>query len=172
MFSPGDHIVHQRHGAGVVQGFKNFCLDGVDREYLCIRIERDDYDLMVPIDTLDEEEIRPALTDTSIIEKVMLQNPEELDENYRARQATIRKMLRTRNPRRLAAALRDLTWHEYREHLTNTDKQLRNELLQALADEMALLPRLTLAKAKDRLRRWMDAMENRYSEDTAVTSSA
>ncbi len=169
MFSPGDHIVHLRHGAGVVQGFKHFSLDGEEREYLCIRIERDEYDLMVPVDTLDEDEIRPALTDTSIIEDVMQQTPQELDDNYRARQAAIRKMLRTRNPRRLAAALRDLTWHGCREHLTNTDKQLRSEVLQALADEMALLPRLTLAKAKNRLRQWLDAMETRYAEQATVT---
>jgi len=170
MFSPGDHIVHQRHGAGVVQGFKQFSLDGKERKYLCIRIERNDGDLMVPLDTLDEDEIRLALQDTSIIETVMLQSPEELDDNYRSRQATIRQMLRTRNPRRLAAALRDLTWHEYREHLTNTDKQLRNELLQALADEMALLPKLTAAKAKNRLQNWLTAMENRYGEQApAVT---
>ncbi|MCA9913570.1 MAG: hypothetical protein KC496_09490 [Anaerolineae bacterium] len=168
MFSPGDHIVHLRHGAGIVQGFKHFLLDGKEREYLCIRIERDDTDLMIPTDSLDEEEIRPALTDTGMIEHVMMQKPEELDENYRARQATIRQMLRTRNPRRLAQALRDLTWHEYREHLTNTDKQLRDEVLQSLADEMALLPKLTLAKAKNRLRNWLNAIEVRFQEQVAV----
>lgn len=170
MFTPGDHIVHQRHGAGIVQGFKHFSLDGKKREYLCIRIERDDTDLMIPVDSLDEGEIRLALTDTGIIERVMMQAPEELDENYRARQATIRQMLRTRNPRRLAQALRDLTWHEHREHLTNTDKQLRDEVLQSLADEMALLPKLTLTKAKNRLRKWLDVVELRFEEQVAVSS--
>jgi len=168
MFSTGDHIVHQRHGAGIVQGFKHFSLDGNERQYLCIRIERDDTDLMIPVDSLDEGEIRLALTDTEIIERVMMQEPEELDENYRARQAAIRQMLRTRNPRRMAQALRDLTWHEHREHLTNTDKQLRDEVLQSLADEMALLPKLTLATAKNRLRKWLDAVEHRFEEQVVI----
>lgn len=148
MFEPGDNVVHARHGSGTVIESRTLTYEGRERVYFCIKLNDQRQTLMIPEDTLDADEIRPAMNDTALIEAVMLQEPAELSDNYRARQAIIRDQLRTRNPRKLASALRDLSWLEVTHKLTNTDSRLRDRLVKALARELSLTPGVSLTEAR------------------------
>lgn len=148
MFEPGDKVVHQRHGAGTVIEYRTLTFEGKDREYFCIQMNDDRHTLMIPVDSIDEDEIRTAMDDTSVIKEVMYKEPDELSDNYRARQAEIRDKLKTRNPRKLAQALRDLAWLERIHKLTNTDTRLRDRLIKALAREVALIPGYNVTDAR------------------------
>lgn len=151
MFEPGDKVVHVRHGAGVVLETRTMTYDGKEREYFCVEMNDDRRTLMIPIENVDEDELRPAITDMSVIEEVVFNEPAELDDNYRTRQANIRSKLKTRSPRKLAQALRDLVWLERTHKLTNTDMRLRDRVIQALSRELALKPGLSTAKARKQL---------------------
>lgn len=151
MFEPGDKIVHKRHGAGVVIETRTMVYDGKKREYFCVQMNDDKRTLMIPVENIDEDELRPAMTDMALIEEVLYNEPAELDDNYRTRQAEIRQKLKTRNPRKLAQALRDLVWLERTHKLTNTDTRLRDKVIQALSRELALKPSLSVAVARRKL---------------------
>ncbi|MGJ3237410.1 MAG: CarD family transcriptional regulator [Anaerolineae bacterium] len=165
MFEPGDKVVHVRHGAGVVIETRTMTYDGKQREYFCIQMNDNRQTLMIPVENMDEDEIRPAITDMSVIEEVFHNEPAELDDNYRTRQANIRQKLKTRSPRKLAQALRDLVWLERTHKLTNTDTRLRDNLIQRLSRELALHPSMTVANARQKLEAMVNAAITDHLDD-------
>lgn len=171
IFEVGDKVVHTRHGAGVVKESRTITYNGKTREYFVVQMNEARHTLMVPYDNFDEDELRLAMDDTSIIEKVMLKQPNELDDNYRVRQANIKKLLRTRSPRLLAQALRDMSWLEYTHKLTNTDMRLRDRLMKALAREMALMPNYTVGKARTALQQIIADAMHKHAADLDLAAA-
>jgi len=174
MFEPGDKVVHVRHGAGVVIETRTMTYEGKKREYFCIQMNDDRRTLMIPVENIDEEELRPAITDMSVIEEVFYNEPAELDDNYRTRQANIRQKLKTRSPRKLAQALRDLVWLERTHKLTNTDTRLRDNVIQRLSRELALHPSMTVATARQKLEAMVNSaitehLDEEETDETAAT---
>ena len=172
MFEPGDKVVHARHGAGIVLETRTIVYEGKEREYFCIQMNDARHTLMIPVENIDEDELRPAMTGTELIEEVLRKEPAELSDNYRTRQAAIREQLKSRNPYKLAQALRDLAWLERTHKLTNTDTQLRDKVLKALARELALKPNISVRSAQTTILQLVDeAMKQHISDNpTAVTS--
>jgi RNA polymerase-interacting CarD/CdnL/TRCF family regulator len=173
MFKPGDMVVHVRHGAGVVLETRTLVYEGEKREYFCIEMNGDRRTLMIPVENVDDEELRPAITDIEIIEEVFNKEPVELDENYRIRQTEIRQQIKSRNPLKLAQALRDLVYLERTHKLTTTDLRLRDQVMQALARELALQPTLSVANARQNIQALIElAMTDHLSnlDVTALTS--
>jgi len=173
MFEPGDKVVHTRHGAGVVLETRTIVYEGKQREYFCIQLNDARHTLMIPVENIDSDELRPALTDTELIEEVLFIEPDELSDNYRTRQAHIREKLKSRNPRQLAQALRDLAWLERTHKLTNTDTQLRDKVLKALARELALKPNISVRAAQTAILQLVDkAMDThmRNNPNAVVTT--
>lgn len=62
-----------------------------------------------------------------------------LSDDFRARQEQIWAMLKTGQALQLASAVRDLSWHRSRAHLTKRDSELLRQGLDTLAAEMALV---------------------------------
>ncbi len=151
MFKVGDMIVHQRHGAGTIIEPRVIEHDGQAREYFCIELSGDRGLLMVPRENVNEDEIRPALTDTELIADVLQNPPQELGNDHRVRQNTIRAKIKTRDPRQLAQALRDLCWREHTDKLTYTDSQLKDQVQRLLTQELALNPAVTPDAVRTRL---------------------
>ena len=148
MFELGDNVVHIRHGAGVVLETRTLTYEGKERIYFCIQLYDARHTLMIPVENVDEGELRLALVGTQLIEEVLQNTPTELSDNFRIRQSDIRDVLKSRNPRKLTQALRDLAWLEHRQKLTNTDIHLRDDVLIALARELALNPEMSVRHAQ------------------------
>jgi RNA polymerase-interacting CarD/CdnL/TRCF family regulator len=151
MFKVGDAIVHQRHGAGTVIEPRIIEHDGEKREYFCIELSGDRGLLMVPVENVNEDEIRPAITDTAMIDEVLHKPPQELGNDHRVRQNTIRAKIKTRDPRQLAQALRDLCWREHTDKLTYTDSQLKDQVQRLLTQELSLSPSMAPDSARAHL---------------------
>lgn len=167
MFEPGDKVVHVRHGAGTVIETRTMTYDGKERVYFCIEMNDDRRTLMIPVESIDEDELRPAITDMSLIEEVFYNEPAELDDNYRTRQADIRQKLKTRSPRKLAQALRDLVWLERTHKLTNTDTRLRDSVIQRLSRELALNPAISVVNARKKLEAMVNSAITEHMDDVA-----
>jgi RNA polymerase-interacting CarD/CdnL/TRCF family regulator len=164
MFKVGDKIVHQRHGAGTVIEPRTIDHDGQTREYFCIELSGDRGLLMVPRENVNEDEMRPALTDTDVIAAVLQKPPQELGNDHRVRQNTIRAKIKTRDPRQLAQALRDLCWREHTDKLTYTDSQLKDQVQRLLTQELALNPSLTPDAVRNRLNQMVKAAIAQHAE--------
>lgn len=94
--------------------------------------------LMIPVDRLDEAGLRPVTVDDDLIQEIMNNPPEELNDNHRARQSTIETHIKTGKPKLLIRALRDLSWRERTDRLTNADKKLMDRIRKRLIKELSL----------------------------------
>lgn len=151
MFKAGDKIVHQRHGAGTVMEPRVIERDGERKEYFCIELIGDRGMLMIPAANVDSAEIRSAMLDTNLISTIMSKPPAPLSNDHRARQNQLKAQIKTRDPKELAAALRDLCWRERTDKLTFTDAQLKDSAFRLLTQELALNPSFALDTARTQI---------------------
>jgi RNA polymerase-interacting CarD/CdnL/TRCF family regulator len=156
MFSAGDTIVHKRYGAGTVIGLRKMERKGQECQYLCVEMIDNAGTLMIPEDQLEEDDMRPALTDTRLIKEILFKEPEELTDHHRSRQMTIEEKLSTHDPRKVTQVLRDLCWRQHITKLTTTDMRLKKSAFTLLMQELMLNSAFTLTKAEQRLDNLID----------------
>ena len=152
MYTAGDKIVHPRYGAGIIQGDRSLTFDGKTRQYHVLELIGGRGEVMIPQDAIDDMYIRRAIKNIDTIEDVFTNPPKLLSDNYRTRQAKIDTKIKSREPRALAQALRDLAWREHVHKLTGIEQTMKNKLIKMLSREMAVVrPTMTVEKAKNRL---------------------
>ncbi|MFW5690896.1 MAG: CarD family transcriptional regulator [Chloroflexota bacterium] len=168
-FESGDPVVHARYGAGQVTGVRVLDQDGEDKRYFCIELVDDRGTLMIREGKVSNDELRPALTDTRMIDEILRKEPQALSSNHRSRQGKLDKMIKSGNPRCVAQALRDLAWREATHRLTAADIRLKGEAIKKLADELALNPRLSMIEVRRRLAQLIDrAMDYHQSRQSVA----
>ena len=107
---------------------------------------------MIPVDRMEEADLRPTMHDMTIIREVMAMTPEELSDHHRTRQNAIEELISTGKPRKLAQVLRDLSWRRHNDiKLTQTDKKLETRAQKRLLNELAVGMHLTLQTVSKRL---------------------
>lgn len=151
MFEPGTTIVHNRHGAGTVLESRTMSYNGEERAYFCMEKADNRTLVMIPMDALQEDEIRVARATFNTVERIMRNTPEPLDNNHRVRQAQIEKVIKGRKLNKLIGALRDLCWREHIHKLTTADSRLRSELQTIITNELSLTPDMAQDSARGRL---------------------
>ncbi len=138
MVEVGDKVVHLRYGAGTVDGLRILKRQGKRRPHFCIKLADETGELLIPEDAIESAELRQAMQDTTLIEDVMSDTPDELHDNHRTRQGFIEKKLNSGKPAQITQVLRDLSWRERTGKLTGTDRRLRKNALERLVGEVAL----------------------------------
>lgn len=172
MYSAGDQIIHPRYGAGIIVGEKNITLYGKTRVYHIVELVGGRGEVMIPVETAEDMDIRPAIQNTDVIEEVFSKLPMELSDDYRARQSRIQKMINNREPGEMAQALRDLAWREYTDKLTAVEQKMKSRLMKMLSREMAVIrPNLTVEKANNQLTQMLYDMVQHHSVDGEVAST-
>ena len=151
MLKTGDRIVHIRHGAGIVQGMRKMTYDGNQRQYYCIRLLASHGEVMLPIDNLEANEIRTEIIEEDFVKRVMNITPEILANDYKVRQANIRRQLTSGMPAEIVQALRDLCWRERYRPLTSADSELKLKALRLVKEELALKLWIDIEDAASRL---------------------
>ena len=169
MLKEGDRIVHIRHGAGIVKGMREMTFDGNQRQYYCIRLLASHGEVMLPIDSLEENDIRTDIVEEDFIRRVMNVTPEILANDYKVRQANIRRQLTSGLPEEVVQALRDLCWRERYRPLTSADSELKLKALRLVKEELALKLQIDIEDAAKRLNDIItDAMQyHQQIEDAA-----
>ncbi|MEA3334594.1 MAG: CarD family transcriptional regulator [Chloroflexota bacterium] len=140
-FAIGDHVVHPRLGTGQITGVRSFDLiEGYERYYV-IEMKEQRLSVRVPIANAVELGVRPVMSRSKLnrVLDILGSAPDELPENSKARQATVRKKLEMAKAIPLAEAVRDLAWHKEVDHLTKADNDLLNCGRNMLAEEMAIV---------------------------------
>ncbi len=156
-FEAGDAVVHPHQGAGTVEDIVTIPLGGEPREYYRIELISGNGTLMIPTDESENLGVRFARYSTDDLEKVLLQEPTELNDHYRSRQAKLRDRIGSGSPRKIAAALRDLAWREHEDDLTKVDRDLKREAKERLIEEIAAQGDIALSTAKRRLNKMLDS---------------
>lgn len=129
-------------------------IEGSQKKYLCIELQDNaNSRVLVPFSHLDERGVREAISSFEKVRNEMFKTPRDLDDHYRTRQANIRERIDEGGVRELIRGLRDLSWREYSDRLTNTDKKLRSNLQNRLQREIAVGEIITPANAGMRIQK-------------------
>jgi CarD family transcriptional regulator len=140
-FSTGDKIVHPHRGPGRIVDVERREFLEDEKRYLVIEIPAFEMTLHVPLRKAAKLGVRPAMTRAKLarVLATLRSKPWRLPDDYKERQAAVWEKIRTARPGPTAEAIRDLTWHKQRDHLTKKDSELLQRGLEFLAAEMALV---------------------------------
>ena len=140
-FSVGDKVVHPHHGPGRIIGAEQReFLDG-KKLYYEIEIPVQELSVYLPRKAMKEIGVRPAVS-LARLPRVLARlksKPRHLPQGFKERQEEVWERLSTGRVMQLAEVVRDLTWHEKREHLTKKDTEHLMQGKSRLAAEMALV---------------------------------
>jgi RNA polymerase-interacting CarD/CdnL/TRCF family regulator len=143
MFKKGDCVIHIVHGAGILLGVKKMTVNGSRQPYYHIKLLGSDALLMTPVDRA--EEINPCpVVDLDIVAAIFQDEPEELNGDYRERQAYIAEKIASGDPQKVIEALRDLLWRKHTAHLSIEDTNLMTKAKHLLVSILALQPGVTM----------------------------
>lgn len=140
-YSVGDRVVHPYHGPGRVASIeRKELLDGTKRYYV-IDIPDRALILQLPVHSVDEMGLRPAMPLSSLpkVLRTLRSKPHRLPDDFKERQEQVGEKLSTGKVMQVAKVVRDLTWHRDRAHLTRRDTDLLKQGQGMLAAEMALV---------------------------------
>lgn len=148
MFKTGDKVVHPKHGSGVVTDRRTMMYQDAEREYFCIELMDGRGSVMIPVDRVEETGLREPIRDTGLIMQVMNTTPEVLTDDNHLRQTGIETRISSGSALLLIQVLRDLCWRETTQHLSPTDKKLKESVLAKLMQELAMNRTLIAATIK------------------------
>ena len=140
-FAVGDKVVHPYHGPGLVSGVeRREFMDGPMRYYV-LDIPGHGLTVHIPVSRADDMGMRRAIPRSRLARVLgaLRSKPNDLPQDYKERQEQICAEIKSGKVMRLAAAVRDLTWHRERAHLTRRDSDLLKQGQELLAAEMALV---------------------------------
>jgi CarD family transcriptional regulator len=139
-FSVGDKVVHPYHGPGQVIGVEQKELSDESKRYYIIEIPLKGLKVYVPRRKADQVGVRLAVTraDLHYVWETLRAKPCFLPQDHKERQEQIWEKLKTGLLIQMAEVVRDLTWHEQREHLTKKDADYLDQGRNRLAAEIAL----------------------------------
>jgi len=139
-FSIGGKVMHPRFGAGTITGEAHRELVAGFEHYYVIQVADTGATAYVPVRMMEDLGVRQVMSRAKFAQVfTTLQSvPCVLSSDYKERQALVQEKLQTRQPIQMAEAIRDLTWHQKRKHLTQKDATLLNLGRDLLASEMAL----------------------------------
>lgn len=106
----GTHVVHPVHGPTTVIDRRTRDIGGESREYVVLRHVEQDLELQVPLESLDEIDLRPALAEDEVDDLIALLTSDAEGEgmSWRKLRARNQSKLRTGTAADVAEVVRDL----------------------------------------------------------------
>ncbi len=150
----GTTIFHRTRGVGRVVDVETRKWEQEDTRYLVVDMVSAGYTIHIPETS---PEIRRVLSDADVILDTLSDQAETLPENYKTRQAQIRDAVDSGEPKKIAAAARDIRAYSESEegNWTTGGKRLYERALRMLDAEVAAAKDWTLEKARTRVRKAM-----------------
>lgn len=140
-YAIGDKVVYPHRGAGTVTGMENLELvEGFDRYYV-IDIPAEGLTVRVPVDKVDDLDVRPVVSATRLerVLDLLSKKASRLPDDYKLRQTGVREKMARGRATPIAEVVRDLTRREEESYLTRVDRRLLDEARDFLAAEVALI---------------------------------
>jgi len=159
MFETGDKVVHPGHGPGVITGIERRQMLGEEKQYYVIKILTGGGTLMTPVDRATEIGLRSTISNASVkrLLRSLSDQPEELPDDFRERQAAIEERLRVGDVFSTALVVRDLAWYGQTRSLTKRDQQLMQQAEELIAAELALIEDIEVKEALEHLQTLVEA---------------
>jgi CarD family transcriptional regulator len=152
-FSIGDKVVHPHRGPGRVVDVERKEFIEEEKRYYVVEFPAFGMTVHIPVRKSTKLGMRPAMSRAKVarVLDTLRSKPHRLPEDYRERQESVSERITARRPILTAEAVRDLTWHKQRRHLTKKDSELLQRGQDFLAAEMALVSDSDVSEANERI---------------------
>ncbi len=150
LFSVGENVVHPSHGAGQIVGIEKQELVSGFHQYYVIEFVGKRLTIRVPERRVADLGMRNVMSSTryQAVLSTLRSLPGQLPKNFKERRQVVSEMINSGVPKRIAEAVRDLTWRRRAAHLTKSDSELLGEGRERLIAEMSLSKECNIAEAR------------------------
>lgn len=137
--SLGQTVVHPHHGAAVVDQFEERDLNGEVASYVVLTLSQHDLTLKIPSSACDEIGIREVISAEAVADvlEVLGREADTSNAHWSRRLKNNQRNLRSGDPVKVAAVVRDLTAKDAEKGLSPAEKRLCDKARQMLTGELA-----------------------------------
>ena len=156
-YDRGDWIVHCYHGVGQIEDIERKQIN--DQENTYFRLRTIDSTIWIPIDQIDNEQIRPISNRTNFQEAVEVLNnqPREMASNLSTRNSRINRVIAGNIPIETARLIRDLrARRRSKRGLNQGERNALRDLTKRFVLEWAVCKGVTIEQATRRLNNKLD----------------
>jgi len=148
-------VVDPIHGAGVITEISKQKISGEMCECVVIEIVVGKKRVLVPVDNLDEAELRPVVTQEELEDALqeLYREPDELPKDWRRRIEKLKDRVHSGEPKEVAKAIRDIIARSILNKMNPSEKRVLNEAISVFAGEVALVKNIRSDSAKDLIKR-------------------
>lgn len=148
-------VVDPIHGAGVITEISKQRISGEMCECVVIEIVVGKKRVLVPVDNLDEAELRPVVTQAELEDALqeLYRDPDELPKDWRRRIEKLKDRVHSGEPKQVAKAIRDIIARSVLNKMNPSEKRVLNEAISVLAGEVALVKNIRSDAAKELIKR-------------------
>ncbi|MEZ4632374.1 MAG: CarD family transcriptional regulator [Deinococcales bacterium] len=152
-FKVGDTVVYPAQGAGTVEELTKREVLGETRDYLRLSFVRGEMDVLVPLNKTTEVGLRHTfkLEDIDKLVTTLLAGEMKLPPQWPPRHRFELDVLSRAEAFELASMIGTLTKRDLEKGLADTEREIMERAKNMLASELAVVQKLTLDKAKQRI---------------------
>lgn len=153
-YAQGDWVVHSHHGLGQIEAIERKRIG--DQENTYFRIKTADSVIWLPVDQIDNEQLRPLADEMHFQEAVeVLKKPaKEMASNLNTRKARIKRVTADNVPEETARLIRDLRARRRKKKgLNQSERRALRDLTKRFLQEWSVCRGLTMRQARRRLNR-------------------
>jgi CarD family transcriptional regulator len=138
MFDVGDVVVYPHHGAGVIEGMTEKCVEGESKIYFVLRMCQGNLTVMVPADNSIQVGLRNVIGKDEVdrVFDVLGEEQSPMPTNWNHRYKKNRDKLRSGDIFQVAEVVRNLTLRDMEKGLSSGEKRMLNQARDILASEL------------------------------------
>ena len=148
-------VVDPIHGAGVITEISKQKISGEMCECVVIEIVVGKKRVLVPVENLDEAELRPVVSQEELEDALqeLYREPDELPKDWRRRIEKLKDRVHSGEPKQVARAIRDIIARSVLNKMNPSEKRVLNEAISVFAGEVALVKNIRSDSAKELIKR-------------------
>ncbi|MBN2588049.1 MAG: hypothetical protein JXA64_11300 [Candidatus Fermentibacteraceae bacterium] len=148
-------VVDPIHGAGVITEISKQKISGEMCECVVIEIVVGKKRVLVPVENLDEAELRPVVSQDELEDALqeLYRDPDELPKDWRRRIEKLKDRVHSGEPKQVARAIRDIIARSILNKMNPSEKRVLNEAICVFAGEVALVKNIRSDLAKDLIKK-------------------
>ncbi len=148
-------VVDPIHGAGVINEISHQKISGEMCECVVIEIVVGKKRVLVPVENLDEAELRPVVSPEELEDALqeLYREPDDLPKDWRRRIEKLKDRVHSGEPKEVAKAIRDIIARSILNKMNPSEKRVLNEAISVFAGEVALVKNIRSESAKEMIKR-------------------
>jgi CarD family transcriptional regulator len=148
-------VVDPIHGAGVITEISQQKISGEMCECVVIEIVVGKKRVLVPVENLEEAELRPVVSPEELEDALqeLYREPDELPKDWRRRIEKLKDRVHSGEPKQVAKAIRDIIARSILNKMNPSEKRVLNEAINVFAGEVALVKNIRSDSAKEMIKR-------------------